>query len=347
MSRWEKCRRWMKEKGLNALWLEEEIDIFYLTGMRFSMAKLCIGEKEAFLLVDGRYHAMAKEGASECEVLLYESGKTLPLFQKGEKRIGFDGATLPFARYEALRKGYPEQEWVSFPGPMRSVRVCKEKGELEALQRAADLTWQGYCMLVKELREGVSEAELAWSFERFCRENGASGLAFSPIIAFGEKSAYPHHRASPENRLKKGDIVLIDIGAVVDDYSGDMTRTLFFGEPNQQLLQLQEWVYEAYQIAFAAARPGMLAGELDECVHSYFREKGVDPLFCHGLGHGIGLEVHEYPRLRYNGADRDCPLLCDMVFTIEPGLYLPGVGGIRYENTVVLTQEGAKSLYPK
>jgi Xaa-Pro aminopeptidase len=220
----------------------------------------------------------------------------------------------------------------------------KESYEINLLRKAAELTWAGIQHIKHCLRVGVTEEEIAFEFEMFVRSRGAKGLSFDPIIAFGDHSALPHHRAS-QKRLEANQIVLIDVGAVVDHYRGDATRVVFFGEPNEELQRMHKIVFEAYFAAKARVRIGQTVGSLDRVVRDFFAKEGVEDLFVHSLGHGIGLETHEPPLLRCDGADRDTLLQAGMVFTIEPGLYLPGFGGIRYENTGVLTENGFESFY--
>ena len=328
---------------VDILLIENPIDLYYLTGLDLSKGRLAIGKKEAFLFVDGRYFESAKKTAP-CSVILSESGalqKALLSFQN----VGFDSAFLSVDGYQALQRELPGKVWHNISEPLRDLRGSKDPEEIALLKKAAHLTWQGYKHAAACLKEGVSEAEIAWEFERYCRENGASGLSFSPIVAFGENSAYPHHRAGSA-RLKKDQVVLIDVGAVVDHYAGDLTRVQFFGKPDPEIEQMYECVKRAAQMAIHAVKPGMAMGELDEKVRNVFRLEGVESLFTHGLGHGIGLETHEYPRIRVGNADARRTIKPNMVFTIEPGLYRPGLGGVRHEDMVLVTEQGAVSLYP-
>lgn len=338
----EILEEWMRKEGLDALWIEDPIDLFYLTSLHFSSAKLLIEKGSRKLFLDGRYFAIAKEKiGSSFQVLSEQEISFLPT----TKKIGFDGTSLSFLRAQALQKKAPDKEWIATNKPLKTVRAIKSDHEISLLKKAAEITWKGYEKILSSLQEGITEEELAFEFEFFCRKQGASKLAFDPIIAFGENSAYPHYR-SGKAKLKKDQLILIDIGAVFEGYHGDMTRTYFFGNPNPLLQKMQSQVYHAYQIAFQKASVGVKVKELDQLVHDYFQKEGVDSLFVHSLGHGVGLEIHEYPRLRFDGVDQEVVLEEKMVFTIEPGLYLPGLGGIRYENTVEMTTQGAVSLYP-
>ncbi|OGN63746.1 MAG: hypothetical protein A3E80_01650 [Chlamydiae bacterium RIFCSPHIGHO2_12_FULL_49_9] len=318
-------------------------DLFYLTGLPLSKGRLWVSKKEATLFVDGRYFAKAKE-CVKCPVVLWEKG-VFEKVLKDVKKGSFDSAFLTVAEAKALEKALGHIEWVGEPNLLRDIRLCKDAGEIVLLKKAADITWQGYNRVVELLEEGISEKELSIEFQMFCLKNGASGCSFEPIIAFGENSAYPHHRAS-DAKLKNNQIVLIDVGAVFNHYCGDMTRVFFFGHPDPELLRMEKIVRRSWEKAAALVKPGVKLGEIDRIVREEFRKEGVESLYVHSLGHGIGLDAHEYPRIHEKGEDKDVLFKKGMVFTIEPGLYQPGLGGIRLEDTFVVTEKGAESFYP-
>jgi Xaa-Pro aminopeptidase len=256
-----------------------------------------------------------------------------------EKRIGFDSAVVSYEGYLALKKGFPEVEWTPKPSPVKELRAIKEPKEIEALKRAQNLTLRGIQKVIEGLKEGITEEELGLEFEIFCRKNGASGLSFSSIIAFGENSAYPHYRAG-KAKLKKGQVILIDVGAVVDKYNGDMTRIHHFGKPDERIVHFEKLVSHAQKSAMAHIKPGVKIGSIDQIVQDEFDKADVKQLYTHSLGHGIGLEGHEFPKIRFDGEDKNVILKSGMVFTVEPGLYQLGVGGVRIEDMVVVTETG-------
>lgn len=315
-------------------------DLFYLTGLSMSRGRLFVSEKEAILFVDGRYYEKAKKEAP-CSVSPWEEQSKL-----GEKEIGFDSATLSYEGYLQLKKDFPSALLTPISKPVKELRAIKDSHELTVLKTAAQLTWRGFQRILELLKEGVSEEELALEFEIFCRRNGGSGLSFPPIIAFGENSAYPHYRAG-KSRLKKGDVVLIDVGAIVDGYHGDMTRIFHFGSPDERIVRFEKIVQEAKKKAIAHIQPGRKLGELDQIVREEFDKANVKQLYIHNLGHGVGLETHEFPKVRFDGEDKDLVLKPGMVFTIEPGLYQPGVGGVRLEDTIAVTETGVENFYPQ
>lgn len=323
--------------------IEEPEDLFYLTGLQLSAGSLLGSGSGAHLFVDGRYLAKAKQLAP-CPVSLSDE-KSLKAAFRPFKKIAFDSAFITYQRFLTLQDRFPKAEWIPIPSPLKQFRLLKDGHEIELLKKAARLTWEGYQKILQILKEGITESEVALEFEIFCRRKGASGFSFESIIAFGENSAYPHYRAGSA-KLKKNQIVLIDIGAVVDRYHGDMTRVFFFGTPDSELARFHHIVKHAQQKAVSHIKPGIKLGELDQIVREEFRKEKVEELYTHSLGHGIGLETHEYPRIKFDGEDKDLILQPGMVFTVEPGLYKPGLGGIRYEDTVCVTDTGYENFYP-
>ncbi len=313
--------------------IENPVDLLYLTGLSLSRGRLWVGE-ETYLAVDGRYLAAAQKALS-IPVKPLEEKRSVP------KKVLFDSALTSYDAVLGLKKEFPDVEWVPQSRLLKHLRAVKDPKETEALRRAARLTLSGIEHVKHLLTEGVTEKELAFQFEFFCRKQGASGLSFDPIIAFGEKSAYPHYRAG-SRKLEQNQVVLIDVGAIFDGYRGDLTRAVFFGTPDPKLFHFQELVQAAFRAAFRAARPGVEAKALDVAAKNVFEAAGVEKLFIHSLGHGVGLETHEYPALRLDSKDL---LEEGMIFTIEPGLYQPGLGGIRFEEMVLLTANGAKILH--
>lgn len=327
---------------IDGLWIENPIDLFYLTGQWFSKGELLICRNRTTLVVDGRYFEAAKNQASGYEVLLASKETGLAVLSK-IKVVGFDSASITVDRYAALSRLHPNLKWEPLSRPLKQFRVCKDQAEIGLLKEAAVLTNLGLEHAASHMQEGIREKDLAWIFEKFCKEHGAEDLSFKPIVAFGKHSSYPHYRAG-EARLEKNQMVLFDVGAVLKNYRGDMTRVLFFGKSDPLWEKRYRLVQEAYKQAFSLVRPGCRLGDLDKAARFVFEKEGVEHLFSHGLGHGIGLETHEYPAVRKDGGDQDLILEEGMVFTIEPGLYWPGDGGLRYENTIVVTKHGAETL---
>src|SRR3989338_4207737 len=335
-------QRILKERKVAACVIENPVDLFYLTGLELSEGTLAATPNKTHLFVDGRYLEAAKEKAS-LPVSLQSLEKLQAFLKKeGAGRLSFDAYKTSYLRYKELKKRMVLHPWAL---PLKELRVIKDAGEIEALKKSARLLWQGVEEIRRSLRVGMGDREAARQFEIFCLKKGAERLGFSPIIAFGANSSMPHYR-SAETRLKRGDAVLIDIGVVVDHYHSDMTRVLFLGPPKAKMRRLYEAVHAAQKEALKLCRPGVKVKEPDAAARRVFRKEKLLAYYPHSLGHGVGLEVHEPPRLHVKSQDKDLQLKPGMVFTVEPGLYLPSVGGVRYEDTVIITDAGYENLYP-
>jgi Xaa-Pro aminopeptidase len=339
-SRIETLQKRLSEWNIEALLIENPIDLLYLTGLKLSRGRLWVRHGDIQLHVDGRYFGEASQ-KSPCPVLLWEKGKE----PKEKGTIGFDSGWTTVANLEKMQQESPAAVFVPIFQPLKAQRMIKDESEIGHLRRAAQITWQGIQHIQTLFRVGVSEQELALEFEFHVRKLGASGMAFEPIVAFGENSAYPHHRAS-DIRLKKDQIILVDVGAVYEQYCSDATRFFFFGQPDPELERMAQIVRQADRAARAKVRIGSKIGSIDRAARDELAKSGVEALFTHSLGHGIGLEAHECPLIRWDGDDRDVAILPHMAISIEPGLYRPGLGGVRYENTGVVTQKGFESFYP-
>ena len=340
--RLEKVRALLKRENLKALIVDNPIDLFYLTGCELSSGRLIIELSETQLFVDGRYYEACRSRLP-FSVVLATSFDPQSQFGKGWKfaheKVGFDADYTSYGEYERL--SHLKGVFIPLKSPVKKIREIKEKDEIERLRQAAELGSRGYDLILTLLHEGISEKEVARELELFWIKEGADRLAFAPHIAFGEGSSQPHYHAG-ERRLKSGDIVLIDIGVVYRHYHSDMTRVLFFGSTSQKLCEIYSIVFEAQQAALALCRPKISIAELDKAARDVIEKAGYKEYFTHGLGHGVGLEIHELPSLRPIHPS-NC-LEEGMVITIEPGIYLPGIGGVRLEDTVLITQPGFDNL---
>jgi Xaa-Pro aminopeptidase len=227
--------------------------------------------------------------------------------------------------------------------PLREIRQIKDPLEQKLLKSAAQIGSMGFDHIVGLLKEGILEKELACELKQFWLKHGGEKVSFEPIIAFGENSSMPHYRAG-SSVLKKNQIVLIDCGVIVNHYNSDMTRTIFYGSPDEEFLKIYSTVLEAQQKAIEALKPGKLTKEIDLIARDVIDEKGYGLRFNHGLGHGVGLEIHELPVLKSQNVDCKTYLEEGMVITIEPGIYIPGWGGVRIEDTVLITKNSYEIL---
>lgn len=351
-TRIEKLRKSVKNQ-CDAIVIDNPIDIFYLTGIHLSTGRLLVAD-ETFIFVDGRYTEMCDK---QSPFPVRSSKETLdqvlaePAFHS-VKKLAFDSAATPFSSYQKLEDSIKKiaitnpkhvVTLVPLEAPVTHVRAIKDTGEIQLLREAAILGSKGHDYVLTILKEEITEEEVAAELEIFWRRCGASGAAFDPIIAFGENSSMPHYRAG-KRKLHKGDIVLIDIGVTLNGYHSDMTRTVFFGTPDPRLVAIHDVVCEAQQKSLKLCKPGSRVGLIDAAARDYIAAEGYGDKFNHGLGHGIGLEVHELPVLKNIPPYDNVHLEKGMAITVEPGIYLPGIGGVRIEDTIIITDDGYENL---
>lgn len=302
------------------------VNILYASGLSVSKGALVIAKSSVTLHLDSRYTLYAKEYAP-VPVKEYTAATTFP------KGCGFDPSVTPFALVQ--------QGMQAMKNPFPLVRACKEKRELALIQKSIDLMNASFAHIKKKMKEGVSEKEIALAFEIYAKKHGAEKMAFDPIIAFGKNAAMPHYHPGT-TKLKRG-IVLQDAGVVVSGYASDTTRCFFNGNPRHEEKELFALVERAHKEAVSTLKPGCTFAEADEAVCAVFQEEGMEQYYMHALGHGIGLETHEFPLLSCK-RKVEGTLQEGMVVTIEPGLYVEGVGGIRLEEMYLITKHGAKRL---
>lgn len=314
------------------LYIDDVIDIFYLTGLTVSLGAILLSNKKAELFLDGRYTNYVNGNCRDNTTK--EIGKVA-----GGKTVYFNSNQLSYAKYQQLKKTCALKP-LKGTSPVALVRMVKEKKELALIKKSCELLEKSYRYIRKRVKVGVSEQELAQLFEDYARKHGASGVSFEPIIAFGTNAAMPHHRSGRE-KLKKNTGILMDLGLMVDGYASDMTRCFFYGTVSEKLKGLYKSVERAHAAALARVQPGATVADLDNAARDVFDEEGLLDLYTHSLGHGVGLEVHEGPGVSYKRKD---VLEEGMVITIEPGLYDPKVGGIRLEDMYVITKKGARRL---
>ena len=320
--------------------IEDPVDLFYFTGIKLSRGRLLIGKGSAHFFVDGRYQEVAK-GHSPYPVNQLNGEAIRKSLIEGTQalRYGCDTCMTVKALRE-LRPLFKGRTLKGIDAPTAPVRAIKGAEEIRAIRKSGALLWEGLNHVLKGLKRGTTERELSQRFEFYVKSHGAERLSFDPIVAFGPHSALPHHHPS-DRELKVGDPVLIDIGVVVDGYASDLTRTVFFGTPSERLHKIYRLVLCAHQSALAACLPGVKVSKLDALARDAMGKE--EKHFIHALGHGIGLEVHEYPRIGREGGN--LTLEKGMVITIEPGIYIPKVGGVRHEDMVIITDKGFENLF--
>lgn len=337
MNRILKLQHLMRERDLDMVIIDDPTDLYYLTGLHLSSGKLLLKQTEAHLFVDGRYTEAAKQFKNSSLI----SNEALSKYAEGMKSIAFDSLTTSYASFLQMKKWAKKlQPW---EGITQSLRAIKDEDEKEKMRASAKLCAQGFDFVLTILKEGITEKEVATQLELFWKKKGGGPLSFDSIIAFGANSAMPHYRAG-NKALSVGDSVLIDIGVALNDYQSDMTRTLFYGKPKPELKKIYEIVKNAQEAALALCKEGALVGDLDKAARDFITSSGYGDKFVHSLGHSLGLVVHEWPTLRQTAPFKNIVIKTDMAITIEPGIYLEGLGGVRIENSILIKKEGYEDL---
>jgi len=328
---------------LDALILCQPENIRYFCGFSGSDGVLLITSEQLVFLTDSRYTTQAKDEVSADSVVEYKvqaDGVVAQLTSSAVTRIGFE-AGLAYGVVKGFQeKGGSSWSWVHLRDELHTLRLQKSKGEISLISKAADLNTLGLAEVETMIRPGVQENEIALALEFALRKLGAEEKAFDIIVASGVRGALPHGVAS-DKALAEGELVTIDFGCRLSAYHSDETVTFALGEVSTELRTIFDTVLEAHDRALAAVTPGVALAELDRIARDHIVDCGYGDYFGHGLGHGVGLEVHEAPTV----SPRSSAIAEEgMVFTIEPGIYVPGVGGVRIEDMVLVTVDGYQTL---
>jgi Xaa-Pro aminopeptidase len=339
----------LSEQELDALLVSTPENRRYLSGFTGSAGYLLINQDQALLFTDSRYIQQASSQALGFRATPVPRGWVWlanVLRETGIRRLGFESENITVASYQrlldALKVGETsgKTSLVATSGLVEGLRVTKDDEELSRLQKAIDASDKALDAVCPTIQEGMTEREVAWRMEEAMREFGADGTSFSTIVASGPNGAMAHHRPT-ERAIRAGEPIVIDMGARVSGYCSDITRTVVLGPPDETFCKIYDIVLGAQLTAISTVQTGMTGAECDSLARSVITEAGYGDNFGHSLGHGVGLAVHERPRI---GPGSDDKLGLNMVFTIEPGIYLTGWGGVRIEDIVILTPGGAKSL---
>ncbi|MCA1588088.1 MAG: Xaa-Pro peptidase family protein [Chloroflexi bacterium] len=335
--------------GLDAMVLSSAANKRYFSGLRLAAGEvawpgtLLVTREARIILADSRYTEQARQEAPGWDVSLTTGPmqQDLPplLVEHGVTALGMEAGVVTHAEWSALAEAAPGVELRAMDDELVPLRSHKSPEEVDAIARACALTDACFAHLLDFVKAGMTEREVAWELEGYFRANGAEGLAFEPIVLAGPRAAMPHGRPS-DARVEPGTVLLIDFGCIVDGYRSDMTRTVAVGRLPDDVCRYHDAVREAQAAAIDALAVGIDGQDVDAVARRRIEAEGVEP-YGHGLGHGIGLEVHEPPSLR---RARPATLEAGMVFSVEPGIYLPGVTGIRIEDIVALEASGPRLL---
>jgi len=312
-------------------------DWYYLTGFTGESGALVVSRRGTTLITDGRFVGQAKAESTGIAVVqqkasLFESAGEFLAGNKA-KSVGFEATQLSVSQYQILRKAAGRGcKWKPAAGLVASMRMHKDAQEVAVMRRAAILAGRVMEETIPLLKAGVREFEVAAEIEYQMRKRGASGAAFETIVAFGERAALPHARPTAK-RLKKNEFVVLDLGAILAHYCSDITRTFYYGKAPERVRHWYKAVQDAQVSAIAAVKNGVLCGDVDAAARQVLERQGLGKYFLHSTGHGLGLEVHEEPRIARGQKKR---LEAGNVVTIEPGIYIEGVGGIRIEDDVAV-----------
>jgi Xaa-Pro aminopeptidase len=327
---------------LSALLVTKPANVRYLTGFTGTYGALLLLHDRTLFFTDGRYRHQAAAEVPGAEVVLAGDliGAVGGVLRSGGNDLGFEPAGLTWGEGQRLRSGLPGQAVLPAPPLVEELREVKDERELASMREAARLGGEALEGLLPRLREGVTERQVAVELELAMRRLGADGLAFETIVAFGEQAAEPHHHPG-DRPLRAGDWIKVDFGARVDGYCADMTRTAVLGRASQRQRDLYELVRGAQDAGLDCLEAGVPAGEVDRACRQPIADAGLGDSFPHPTGHGIGLEIHEAPRLAAGSRAR---VASGTPVTVEPGVYLPGFGGVRIEDLAVARPGGHELL---
>jgi Xaa-Pro aminopeptidase len=356
LSRITQLRRKIIQAELKGLLITHLPDLRYLTGFTGSSAALAITRRGVRLFTDGRYKAQAAEEVQGAKVEIVSGGPAVAAVQwlaaqpgskAGAEKAGFDPVWTSVADLARLKAALPGKFRRSFLSPLTAplvepLRLVKDEEELALMSKAALAGCALFEHMLGFIRPGLREIDVAAELEHQARLAGAEGMSFETIVASGVRSALPHGRATATRLPRKG-FVTLDFGIILGGYCSDMTRTVCLGKPALKERMAYEAVLEAQQAGVEAVQAGAVCGDVDEAARRVLRKAGLAEAFSHSTGHGVGLEIHEAPRI---GAGQSSRLAAGMVITIEPGIYLPGEFGIRIEDMVAVTRTGGQVLTP-
>jgi len=317
----------------------------YLSGFSGSESILVITETEETIFTDGRYFAQIKEECANCTLVPFERFSPIKqlvsfLGKSAPQKILLDSSRTTFDIVEQLKENLKGVDVKGVRNILQEIRITKEDEEVKAIQEATNIAATAFEKLLTQIKEGQTEIELACKLEALMREGGADKISFDTIVVSGVNGAKPHGKPSSK-AIEKGELITFDFGCFKDGYASDTTRTIALGEPAPKLKEIYEVVKESQELGCQKARAGMTGGELDAICRNYIKEKGYGEYFLHSTGHGLGMEVHELP---YVSGSHNAPLLENSVITIEPGIYIEGLGGVRIEDAVLLKKDGIQNL---
>lgn len=343
MERVKNVQNKLADYGIDALLVTNMYNVRYLANFTGTTGLVVITKEKAYFVTDFRYTEQAAEQAQGFEIvknegLIYEEVARI-VKEDGINKIGFEEENITFSTYKTIDE-LIKCDLVPVTGLVEKLREVKSEEEIATIRKAVQIAEKAYDYILGYVKPGVTEIQVANELDFYMRKEGASGVSFDTIVASGVRSAMPHGVAS-EKVIEEGDMVTIDFGCYYQGYVSDMTRTFAVGDPGEQLKEIYEIVYQANKKVNEVAKAGITGAELDAVARDYITEHGYGDKFGHTTGHGIGLEVHEGPALSYRNENK---LVVNNVVTNEPGIYIPGLGGVRIEDDLVIKENGNEIL---
>ncbi len=334
----------LEEEGLDALLVTQAENRRYLTGFTGSAGVVLVAGVKTLLATDFRYYEQVQEQAHQLELVRVEDSTPSALAPRidelGVQSLGFESRDMTVRDYERWREALPQVEWVATTDLVERLRMTKDAQEIDLIEEAVRIADEAMGHILEWIRPGLTEREVAWELEVQMRAHGAEALSFPTIVASGPNSAMPH-ATTTERVIGRGEPIVIDMGARYEGYCSDMTRSFCLGQASEEYLEVWNTVLEAQRVAEDGIRADMSGVEADALARDIIDEAGYADNFGHGLGHGVGLAIHEGPRVSHSSEDT---LQEGAVVTVEPGIYIAEWGGVRIEDTVVLTDKGCRVL---
>jgi len=340
----KKLRDRFEDLKINGILLSNPFNRYYLSGFTGTSGYLFIGEDKSVLITDSRYMKQAKEQCADIEVVdqgkdIYETFLKIIDYIK-INRLGFEENHITLRQFSEYEKKLADINLIPVRGEIKRLREIKDKEEIIKITKAAEIADGAFSHILNYIKPGVHENEISLEIEYFMKRQGASAVSFDTIVASGERSAMPHGVASSKE-IELGDTVTLDFGCIYEGYCSDMTRTVFVGEAKEEIKKIYEIVLKAQTSALEMLKAGLLCKDIDACARKIITAYGYGENFGHGLGHSLGLEIHEDPAI---SSKSERKLETDMVVTIEPGIYLEDIGGVRIEDLVLITKNGYENL---
>lgn len=344
LTRIHQLREQMEKENVPAIFITNAVNRTYLTGFTGTSGYVIITSQRAILLTDFRYRNQAAKQAPDFEVIEHQADVLASvseiLTQCNVNQIGFEQEDITYDMYVQLNEKVKHVEWMPVKNAVQRIRMKKDEEEIKILREACLLADRAFEHIIPYLTPGVREKDIALELEFFMRKNGAASSSFDTIVASGERSCLPHGVAS-DRIMQAGELITLDFGAFYKGYCSDLTRTVMLGDPKPKHREIYDIVLEAQMNALQHMKPGMTGREADQLSREIIKEYGYGDYFGHGTGHGIGMEIHEAPRLSPRGEQILEP---GMVVTVEPGIYIPEFGGVRIEDDVLITETGIELL---